>query len=86
MNLAAELNNEDTKRKKFQVFKKISVDSSYSNCSNFRDCLFCYDTKYKAAFTILKLFYLVVLAFKGNLVLEIGNITGVHVQEWGKYF
>ena len=27
MNLAAELNNEDTKRKKFQVFKNVSFDS-----------------------------------------------------------
>ena len=27
MNLVAELNNEDTKRKKFQVFKNVSFDS-----------------------------------------------------------
>ena len=27
MDLVAELNNEDTKRKKFQVFKKVSFDS-----------------------------------------------------------
>ena len=27
MNLAAELNNEDTKRKKFQVFNNVSFDS-----------------------------------------------------------
>ena len=27
MDLAAELNNEDTKRKKFQVFKDVSFDS-----------------------------------------------------------
>ena len=27
MNLVAELNNEDTKRRKFQVFKNVSFDS-----------------------------------------------------------
>ena len=27
MDLVAELNNEDTKREKFQVFKKVSFDS-----------------------------------------------------------
>ena len=86
MNLAAELNNEDTKRKKFQVFRNVSFDSSLNNCSNFRDCLFCYDTKYKAVFMVLKLFYLVILAFKESLFLEISNITEVHFQEWGKYF
>ena len=45
-----------------------------------------YDTKYKAVFTVLKLFYLFILAFNESLFLEIGNITEVHFQEWGKYF
>ena len=45
-----------------------------------------YDTKYKAVFTVVKLFYLVILAFNKNLFLEKGNITEVHFQEWGKYF
>ena len=35
---------------------------------------------------VLKLFYLVILAFKQSFVLEIGNITEVHFQERGKYF
>ena len=42
---------------------------------------FCYDTKYKVVFTVLKLFYLVILAFKESLFLEIGNTAGVHLQE-----
>ena len=81
MNLAAEVNNEDTKRKKFQVFKNVFFDSCWRNCINFRDCLFCYDTKYKVVFTVLKLFYLVILAFKESLFLEIGNITDVHFRD-----
>ena len=40
-----------------------------------------YDTKYKAVFTVVKLFYLVILAFNKNLFLEKGNITEVHFQE-----
>ena len=42
--------------------------------------------KYKAVFTVLKFFYLVVLTFEENLFLAIGNITEVHFQEYGKYF
>ena len=80
MNLAAELNNEDTEREKFQVFKNVFLDSS-CNCSNFRDCLFCYDTKYRAVFRVLKVFYLVILAFEEILFLEIVNITRVHFRE-----
>ena len=45
------------------------------------DCLFCYHTKYKAAFTVLKFFYFVILTFKESLFLEIGNITEVLFQE-----
>ena len=41
------------------------------------DCLFCYETKYKAVFTVLKLFYLVILSFKESLFLELGNTTEV---------
>ena len=40
-----------------------------------------YDTKYKAVFTVVKLFHLVILAFNKNLFLEKGNITEVHFQE-----
>ena len=40
-----------------------------------------YDTKDKAVSTVVKLFYLVILAFKENLFLEIGNIAEVHIQE-----
>ena len=86
MNLATELKKENTKRRKFQVFKNVSFDSSQSNCNNFRDGLFCYDTKYKAVFPVLKLFYLVIPALKESLFLEISNITKVNFQEWEKYF
>ena len=52
MDLVAELNNEDTNRKKFQCFKNVSFDfraiAVYSGI-----CIFCDDTKYKAAFMVL---------------------------------
>ena len=52
MDLVAELNNEDTKRKKFQSFKNASFDfRAIAVISGI--CLFCYDTKYKAAFMVL---------------------------------
>ena len=52
MHLVAELNNEDTKRKKFQCFKNVSFDfRAIAVISGI--CLFCYDTKYKAAFIVL---------------------------------
>ena len=71
MDLVAELNNEDIKRKKFQVFKNVSFDS---RAINFRGFLFYYGTKYKALFTVLKFFYLVILTFKESLFLVIGNM------------
>ena len=44
-----------------------------------------YNMKYKAVFTYLKLFHLVILAFNESFFLEIGNKTELHFQEWGKY-
>ena len=53
MDLVAGLNNEDTKRKKSQVFKNVSFDFRAIAVNFRRDCLFCYDTKYKAASMVL---------------------------------
>ena len=41
------------------------------------DCWFCYDTKHKAVFTVLNLFFLVVFIFKERLFLAMGNISKV---------
>ena len=81
MDLVAELNNEDTKRTKLQVCKNVSFDSRAIAAVDFRDCLFCYDRKYKAVFTVLKFFYLIILTFTKSLFLAIGNITEEHFQE-----
>ena len=43
--------------------------------------LFSYCTKYKAVFTVLVFFYLVILTFTKSHFLAIGNITEVHFQE-----
>ena len=84
MDLVAELNNEDTKRKKFQVFKIFSFDSRATAVIS-EIAYFVMTQKYKAAFTVLKVFYLVILTFKESLFLEIGNIIEVHFQESGKF-
>ena len=74
LNKPWELNNEDTKRKKFQVFENVSFDSrGIAVISGI--ALFGHDTKYKAVFTVLKVFYLVILTFKESLFLEIGNLA-----------
>ena len=55
MDLVAEWNNEDTKRKIFQVFKGFFFVFFFlilKHFRNFKDCLFCYDTKYKEDATI----------------------------------
>ena len=39
------------------------------------------DTKCKAVFTVLKLFFLVILAFNESLFLEKGHVNKVHFQE-----
>ena len=52
MDLVAELNNEDTKREKFQCFRNVSFDVRAMAVVSVI-CLFCYDTKYKAAFMVL---------------------------------
>ena len=75
MDLVAELNNEDTKRTKLQVCKNVSFDSRAIAAVDFRDCL------YKAVFTVLKFFYLIILTFTKSLFLAIGNITEEHFQE-----
>ena len=92
MDLVAELNSENTKRKKFQVFKNVSFDSTaiavisrnaYFDCNWIRTqnhlvlkrTLKYKNTKYKAVFTVLKFFYLVILTFKESLILEIGTGT-----------
>ena len=41
-------------------------------------CLFCCGTKYKAVFTVLIFFYLVILTFTKSLFLTIENINEVH--------
>ena len=52
MGLVAELNNEDTNRTKFQCFMNVSFAfRAIAVISGI--CLFCYDTKYKAAFMVL---------------------------------
>ena len=84
MDLVAELNNEDTKRNKFQVFKNVSFDSIAIVVIS--GIAYFVDTKYKAVFAVLKFFYLAMLTFIKSLFLEIGNITKVHLQEWEKYF
>ena len=79
MDLVAELNNQDTKIKKFQVLRMFLLILEQLQYS--RDCLFCYDTKYKSVFTFLKFLYLVTLTFKVSFTLEIRKITEVHFQE-----
>ena len=64
MDLVAELNNEDTKRKKFQVFKNVSFDSgAIEVISGIAYFAMTRNTRLFLA-TVLKLFYLVILAFK----------------------
>ena len=82
MNLVAELNNEDTKIKKFQVFKNVSFDSTATVVV----LGIAYFVMTRKTVSILKFFYLVILTFKESLVLVIENITEVHVQDRGKYF
>ena len=81
MDFVAELNNEDSKRKKFQVFKNVSFDSRAIAVISVIAYFVSYDKKYKAVFTVLWFFYLVVLTFAKILFLAIGNITEAHFQE-----
>ena len=82
MDLVAELNKKDTKRKKFQVFKNVSLDSrAIAVISEIAHFVTGYDTKHKFVFTVLKFFYFVVLTFTKSLFLAIENITEVHFQE-----
>ena len=81
MDFVAELNNEDSKRKKFQVFKNVSFDSRAIAVISVIAYFVSYDKKYKAVFTVLRFFYLVVLTFAKILFLAIGNITEAHFQE-----
>ena len=81
MDLVAELNNEDTKRKKFQVFKNVSFDSRAIAVISGIAYFVSYDKKYKAVFTVPRFFYLVVLTFTRIFFLAIGNITEAHFQE-----
>ena len=86
MDRVTELSNEDIERKKFQVFKNVSIDRRAIAVIAGIAEIFCYNTKYKAVFTFLKFFYLVTLIFKESLFLAIVNISEVHSQGCGKYF
>ena len=68
MDLVAELNNEDTKTKKFQVFKNVSFDFRAIEVISWTACN---DAKYKAEFPVLNFLYLVILTFDESLILEI---------------
>ena len=81
MDFVVELKNEDSKRKKFQVFKNVSFDSRAIAVISVIAYFVSYDKKYKAVFTVLRFFYLVVLTFAKILFLAIGNITEAHFQE-----
>ena len=81
MDFVAELNYEDSKRKKFQVFKNVSFDSRAIAVISGIAYFVSYGKKYKAVFTVLRFFYLVVLTFAKILFLAIGNITEAHFQE-----
>ena len=81
MDLTVELNNEDTKMKKFQVFNNVSFDP---RAIAVIAAIAYFDTKDKAVFTVLKFFYLVILILKKSFFLAIGNVSEVYFQECWK--
>ena len=86
MDLDAEVNNEDTKRKNVQVFNDVSFDSgAIAVISGIAYFVMTQKTRLSLA-TVLKFFYLIILTFKESIILAIGNIAELHSQECGKYF